>query len=113
MDGEASGDYLGFSIGGCISGDVNGDGISDLIIGAKGHNSTTGRSYVILGGKGIGSNGLLSLTSLNGTNGFKIDGEATGDYSAFVTNLAGDINGDGYTDLVIGSSDHNKVGRNI
>ena len=107
LDGETAGDISGGSLGGCISGDVNGDGNSDLIIGAEGHNSTTGRSYVILGDTEVGSNGLLPLSSLNGANGFKIDGEATGDDSGVVINLAGDINGDGYTDLVIGSFGYN------
>ena len=112
LDGEVSGDYFGFSIGGCISGDVNGDGISDFIMGAPGHNSLTGRSYVIFGGLGIGSSGSLALSSLNGRNGFKIDGETVGDASGFVTNLAGDINADGYIDLVIGAYGYNnKAGR--
>ena len=114
MDGEAPGDCSGLSNVGCsISGDVNGDGISDLIIGAKGHNSSTGRSYVTFGDYEIGSGGLFTLSSLNGVNGFKIDGEELGDASGFSTNLAGDFNGDGYTDLVIDSfgNNNNKAGR--
>ncbi len=113
LDGENAGDISGYSLGGCIPGDVNGDGISDLIIGAGGYNSSTGRGYVIFGDPGIGANGLLPLSSLNGANGFKIDGEAISDGAGYMpTNLAGDFNGDGYTDLVIGSYGHNnKMGR--
>ena len=40
---------------------------------------STGRSYVVFGGPGVGNSGLLTLSSLNGINGFKLDGEASGD----------------------------------
>ena len=75
LDGEASGDYSGYSVS--PAGDVNGDGYADLLIGAHGHASDTGRSYVVYGGPGVGSQGLISLSTLNGTNGFKLDGEAS------------------------------------
>ena len=64
----------------------------------------TGRSYVVYGGPGVGSQGLISLSTLNGTNGFKLDGEASGDYSGSSVSTAGDVNGDGYADLLIGAS---------
>ena len=59
-----------------FAGDINADGIMDLVIGAYGYNSQTGRSYVIFGNKSIGTNGLISLSGLNGSNGFKVDGAA-------------------------------------
>ena len=43
------------------------------------------------------------LSSLNGTNGFKLDGENNGDLSGVPSVNAGDINGDGYADLLIGA----------
>ena len=43
------------------------------------------------------------LSSLNGANGFKLDGEANDDWSGFSVSGAGDINGDGYADLFIGA----------
>ena len=45
----------------------------------------------------------LLLSSLNGTNGFKLDGENNDDYSGYSVSAAGDINGDGYADLMIGA----------
>ena len=61
------------------AGDINHDGVVDLLIGAEGHVNYTGRSYAVFGKLGIGGSGLLSLASLNGTNGFKLDGETAGD----------------------------------
>ena len=70
-------DQSGYSVS--PAGDVNGDGYADLLIGAPDHASYTGRSYVVYGGPGVGSQGLISLSTLNGTNGFKLDGEASDD----------------------------------
>ena len=69
----------GFSVSG--TGDVNGDGWNDLLIGAFALLGLAGRTYVVFGGPGVGSDGLLSLSSLNGTNGFKLDGETGGEES--------------------------------
>ncbi len=104
LDGEASNDYSGFSVS--AAGDINGDGQADLLIGALGHASFTGRSYVVFGGPGVGSSGDILLSSLNGTNGFKLDGEVSHDESGRSVSAAGDINGDGYADLLIGASEH-------
>ena len=56
-------------------GDVNQDGYADLLIGADTYNNNQGRSYVVFGGAKVGSSGSLALSSLNGVNGFKIQGE--------------------------------------
>ena len=58
---------------------------------------------------------VIQLSSLNGQNGFKIDGESMGDYewsaNSFIA-AAGDINSDGWEDLLIGAPGHaNYVGR--
>ena len=105
LSGEASGDHSGYSVS--AAGDMNGDGYSDLLVGAYGHNSNTGRSYMVFGGPSVGSSGVLALPNLNGINGFKLDGEASGDDSGYSVSTAGDINGDGVADLVIGANGHN------
>ena len=58
------------------AGDVNGDGVADLIIGAPDANSDAGASYVVFGKAGIGSTGSIALSSLNGSNGFVLPGVA-------------------------------------
>ncbi len=103
LDGENSGDDSGISVS--AAGDINGDGYADLIIGAYGYpgGSNQGRSYVVFGGVGVGNNGVLTLSSLNGVNGFKLDGENNNDHSGYSVSMTGDINGDRHTDLIIGA----------
>ncbi|MEZ6061915.1 MAG: FG-GAP repeat protein [Planctomycetaceae bacterium] len=48
---------------------------------------------------------VISLASLNGTTGFRLDGVAAFDFSGRSVNYAGDVNGDGFDDLIIGASD--------
>jgi len=102
ISGEAAYDYAGIRVS--SAGDVNGDGFDDLLIGARSadpNGSLSGASYVVFG-KASGFAANIDLSSLNGTNGFKITGEAAGDYSGTVSS-AGDVNGDGFADLLIGA----------
>ncbi len=101
LDGENNNDQSGCSVS--VAGDINGDGYGDLLVGAPLRNNSTGRSYVVFGGPTVGSSGLLALSSLNGANGFKLDGENSNDYSGWSVSVAGDINGDGIADLLIGA----------
>jgi hypothetical protein len=104
LTGEVAGDNSGASVS--SAGDINGDGIADLVVGAPGANNKNGKSYVIFG-KRSGWTSPISLSSLNGTNGFMLMGEATG-YSGTSVSSAGDINGDGIADLVVGAWEANK-----
>ena len=102
MDGQQVRDYSGFSLAG--AGDVNGDGFDDVIVGAYGANpmgDASGRSYVVFG-KPTSEQVLLVEVS-NGDGGFAIDGEHSDDYSGFSVASAGDVNGDGFADIIVGA----------
>ena len=100
LDGIDSVDVSGYSVSG--AGDINGDGFDDVIVGAAGSNGFTGESYVVFGAAG-GFAPALDLASLNGSNGFRLDGVDADDYSGVSVSSAGDVNGDGFDDLIIGA----------
>ncbi|MCZ4254668.1 Ig-like domain-containing protein [Sulfitobacter sp. G21635-S1] len=100
-------DNSGYSVS--YAGDVNGDGIADVIIGAPNANRTdvrSGQSYVVFG-NAEGFDPSLELSALNGSNGFLINGVARGDRSGTSVSSAGDVNGDGIDDLIIGAPRRN------
>ena len=104
INGVNAGDESGFSVS--VAGDVNGDGMDDLIIGALNaepdNNYSSGRSYVVFGSDS-GLPNPLSLSSLNGSNGFVINGANAFDRSGTSVSAAGDVNGDGIDDVIIGA----------
>ncbi|MEO1995061.1 MAG: LamG-like jellyroll fold domain-containing protein, partial [Planctomycetaceae bacterium] len=103
LDGVAATDHSGLAVSG--AGDVNGDGFDDLLVAARetDHNGNdSGSSYVVFGHSGVFA-ASTNLSSLNGTTGFRLDGAAAGDFAGFSVSDAGDVNGDGFDDLIVGA----------
>ncbi len=104
ISGAALGDAAGISVS--DAGDVNGDGYADILVGATGTDqagANSGAAYVVFG-KATPFSANVSLSSLNGLNGFKISGEQGGSATGFSVSTAGDVNGDGYADLLVAAN---------
>jgi hypothetical protein len=119
IQGANSYDYLGKAVSG--AGDINGDGLDDILIGVQRaeYDSTnevstgTGRAYVLFGRTSAfpatvnlqisNASNPNSAAYLDGENGFRLDGEMRGDYVGQSVSNAGDVNGDGFEDLLIGA----------
>lgn len=88
-------------------GDVNGDGIDDFVIGAPGdgygYGTAAGRAYVVFGKTNLGSGGTLTLPSLSGSNGFVLNGGGAYDLAGSSVSITGDVNGDGFDDVIVGA----------
>jgi Ca2+-binding RTX toxin-like protein len=101
--GAVSGDWSGISVSN--AGDVNGDGFDDMLIGAQmadapgGGKNNIGESYLIFGGATLSA--TIDLANL-GSAGITIYGADAEDYSGGRVSSAGDVNGDGFDDLLIG-----------
>jgi len=92
--GEVAGDYFGYSV--ASAGDVNGDGYSDVIVGAHQNDcsgSDSGKIYLYFG----------SASGLVTTDPSTVAGEVAGDYFGYSVASAGDVNGDGYSDVIVGA----------
>ncbi|MFZ5875917.1 MAG: integrin alpha [Nitrospirota bacterium] len=95
------GDEFGFAVSG--AGDVNGDGYDDVAIGARGFDAVltasaddnTGRAYVFFGGPwfvGVGAEHADVV----------LTGAAAGDQFGSAVAMAGDVNGDGFSEILVG-----------
>ncbi|MBP7669010.1 MAG: FG-GAP repeat protein [Candidatus Eisenbacteria bacterium] len=104
MEGNLEGAHFGIST--ACAGDVNGDGYSDVIIGAPGDDipgGGPGRAYVYLGGPA----GLALSPAWTGS--INQNGDAYGNS----VSSAGDMNGDGYDDVIIGAPAFDYLGELI
>ncbi|RKY99771.1 MAG: hypothetical protein DRQ13_01685 [Ignavibacteriae bacterium] len=102
MTGEVAGDLFGYSVS--TAGDVNGDGYSDVIVGAFSNNTgggDAGRSYIYYGGTSMDNSADVTMT-----------GEAASDFFGVSVSTAGDVNRDGYSDIIVGADGNNAGGTN-
>jgi hypothetical protein len=95
INGSAQGDRFGWAVTG--GGDVNFDGFDDIIIGAPGNNSDTGSIYIIYG------NDPMPDFINSSDSDVTIVGESAGDNFGSSVSIAGDVNNDGYDDVIVGS----------
>ncbi len=100
IDGPAG---VGFGRSLASAGDINGDGIDDLLIGAEGAASGKGVVYVVFGSATITS---LDVTTMTAGQGATITGAAVGDLTGRAIAGVGDVNGDLHADIAIGSPGH-------
>jgi len=93
-ESNQSGADFGYSVS--AAGDVNGDGYGDVIVGARDYDNgqiNEGRSYVYYG----------SLSGLSLTENWTAESNQASSRFGFSVSSAGDVNGDGYSDVIIGA----------
>jgi hypothetical protein len=90
FSGDSANDQFGISVSG--AGDVNGDGFDDLIVGAHLDDNNGGSS---------GSARVLS--GATGAILYTFSGDSAGDQFGFSVSGAGDVDGDGFDDLIVGA----------
>ncbi|MFN3856995.1 MAG: hypothetical protein ACK4RV_04535 [Caulobacter sp.] len=101
VTGSSNGGLAGYGV--APAGDVNGDGLQDFLVSqtnAGEGGAGAGAVYVVFGRAG-GFDASLHLPDLDGTDGFRIYGEAAGDQLGHKARGIGDFNGDGFDDLVV------------
>lgn len=115
LAGPSGGSQAGFAVN--FGGDVNGDGLGDILVGAPGTQGRQGTAYLVYGGNLAGlattTNGqtfisLARVGTASGTTpapvpGAQIAGASAGATAGFAVSGAGDFNNDGISDFMIGA----------
>ena len=101
--GENSSDGFGRKVS--AAGDVNNDGFADFLVSATGGHAGHGEIYLFLGAE---SNWAGTIDASNAAASFY--GENDGDYAGFSASSAGDVNSDGFSDLLIGADENDYGG---
>ena len=104
--GENGHDFAGCSVS--TAGDVDGDGLDDLLVGAYGHDgggSEAGKAYLILGAS-LGTTAGIDLSLAD----YSFGGEEGSDNAGMSVSSAGDVDGDGLGDLLVGALGNNDGG---
>ena len=94
--GESAEDNAGLSVS--SAGDVDGDGLDDVLVGAPAKNSNQGVAYLILGAS-LGTSRTIDLSAAD----YKLVGDAEGDDAGRSVASAGDVDGDGLDDVLVGT----------
>ncbi len=96
LTGEQSSDYAGYAVS--PAGDINNDGYADVLVGAYGEDSggtSAGATYLVLGPLSSSMDLSLADAKLLGVSGSDFSGSAIGG--------GGDVDGDGYNDVLVGA----------
>jgi len=106
IKGNTNEQKIGFSVN--PAGDINGDGVDDLIIGGPfwkrdSYSSEVGLTYVLFGRRNGDFPSVVDPDRLSATEGFKIFGEGSMNRAGFSVSGAGDVNADGISDIIVGA----------
>ena len=101
--GDAPGDFAGYALD--AAGDVNADGFPDLVVGAYGSDGSgsSAGAVTLLYGPLTGNQALSEA-------GYTLNGESSGDDAGIAVAGVGDVDGDGYDDVLVGAPDNDAAG---